>query len=446
MSTPTPTPAPPSQSPSPPLVRDRRPGAADPGSSTGLAPLAPEYSGRESTHRHEAGAGVRSGATPDRGDPSLLGRADEVDGRRPRRPDRQASRLRARGLALVEPLGIARPRRSARHALAGIGGIRCGTADRRVDRPGSGPGGDLRRTRPPPRPDDPRLPRVRASPGPRPRRVARRRRDGSPGPAPPVPRDGYLVDRPETDQGADAPYPMRDRPLADSPDLPGRARPQPDFLPLGLADRHEDRRFGSLRGGRRRFLGPSHRRPLAIRRIAPHEGRQRDRADRSRVATLELADLAAEWSVSVGPDGWSIDRLEATSPLGHLSAVVPDLVDASRPARIEGEVDLAAVARQLPKAFGLGAGTSIEAGTARLVAVSKPGGDRSEWTVDAKLADLSWAGQDGVRHREASPVSLSGRATYHPDGPPPRRRGTGPGDSLQGRSGPPAGSKVSTAR
>ena len=131
---------------------------------------------------------------------------------------------------------------------------------------------------------------------------------------------------------------------------------------------------------------------------------------------LALANLAAEWSIARGPDGWSIDRLEATSPLGRLSAVVPDLADFSRAAQIEGHVDLAAVARQLPGLFGLVEGASVESGTARLVASSKSGGDRSEWSVDAKLADLAWKDRGGAHRPEGTPLSLLGRATYRPEG------------------------------
>lgn len=131
---------------------------------------------------------------------------------------------------------------------------------------------------------------------------------------------------------------------------------------------------------------------------------------------LVLADLAAEWSIAGAPGGWSIDRLEATCPLGRLSAVVPDLAEVSRSARIEGQVDLAALARQLPHAFDLDRATSIEAGMARFVVVSRPDGDRAAWSVDANLADIAWRGQDGIHRLEGSPISLAGRATYHPEG------------------------------
>ncbi len=132
--------------------------------------------------------------------------------------------------------------------------------------------------------------------------------------------------------------------------------------------------------------------------------------------TFALADLAAEWSIAVGKDGWSIDRLEARSNLARVSAILPDLADATRPGRIEGEADLASLARQLPRALGLGDGTLIKEGKARLLATSKPGGDRSEWTVDARLSDLAWSGTDGVVGREPSPVALTGRATYQLEG------------------------------
>lgn len=126
--------------------------------------------------------------------------------------------------------------------------------------------------------------------------------------------------------------------------------------------------------------------------------------------------LAAEWNVAVGRDGWSVDRLELTGGVGRVSAVVPDLADASRPARIEADLDLAPVVRMLARDGDLGGPASVEAGKVRLVAVSRPGGDRAEWTLTADLSDLAWKDASGALRRESNPVNLAGRATYRPDG------------------------------
>ena len=131
---------------------------------------------------------------------------------------------------------------------------------------------------------------------------------------------------------------------------------------------------------------------------------------------LALSDLAAQWSLAVGPDGISVDRLEASSDLGKVSVVLPDLADTARPARVEGTVDLVAVSRQIPRTLGLDGPTSLRTGKAQFLAVSKPSGDRSEWQVDASLADLAWSGAEGGVHAESSPVVLSGRATYRAEG------------------------------
>ena len=121
--------------------------------------------------------------------------------------------------------------------------------------------------------------------------------------------------------------------------------------------------------------------------------------------------MAAEWSVAQRESGeWSVERLEATAPVGHLSAVVPD---STQTAKIEGELDLPALFHQLPRALSFEGLSGIETGAARFSAVAAPRGQGSDWTLDASITDVAWR-SDGQRH-QAPPVSLTGRAAYQPD-------------------------------
>ncbi len=130
---------------------------------------------------------------------------------------------------------------------------------------------------------------------------------------------------------------------------------------------------------------------------------------------IDLANVATEWSIAQRDSGeWSIERLEATAPVGHLSAVVPAAADSTQTAKIEGELDLPAVFHQLPRALSFEGLSGIETGAARFSAVAAPRGQGSDWTLDASITDVAWRG-DGQRH-QAPPVSLTGRAAYQPDG------------------------------
>jgi hypothetical protein len=129
---------------------------------------------------------------------------------------------------------------------------------------------------------------------------------------------------------------------------------------------------------------------------------------------VDLATVATEWSIAQrGAGGWTIERFEATAPLGRVSATVPDPAGSIQTAKLEGQIDLPSLFRQLPRTLSVEGLNEIESGTARLSAVATTRGEQSDWTLDATIADISWRG--GGPGNQASPVSLKGRATYSPE-------------------------------
>ncbi len=98
--------------------------------------------------------------------------------------------------------------------------------------------------------------------------------------------------------------------------------------------------------------------------------------------------------------GWSIRRLTLDAALGSVRAegslaanLGLDATSGEAP-RIEGRLDLAALARQIPHALRLRPGLVVEAGTARFV-VESPAADRTLIRSEATVADL--AARDGDR-------------------------------------------------
>ncbi len=104
---------------------------------------------------------------------------------------------------------------------------------------------------------------------------------------------------------------------------------------------------------------------------------------------LALDRLEAGWDVAEGEGGWSIRRLNLTSSLGEIKAdgrlLGPGGVGKQR---IDGRVDLAAVARMLPHALRLTDGLVVERGTAKLGVEIAAESARTTIGVEADLSDL----------------------------------------------------------
>jgi hypothetical protein len=126
---------------------------------------------------------------------------------------------------------------------------------------------------------------------------------------------------------------------------------------------------------------------------------------------LSLGLLSANWAVGQTSEGWKVDQFDANCALGSISA------EGGRSERIVGEVDLAAIAEQLPYTLRLrsypssselsrwkyatGAdrdrlladqrrsGIRVEKGKARLVVQPRTVPGRAGWSVEASIADLT---------------------------------------------------------
>lgn len=129
--------------------------------------------------------------------------------------------------------------------------------------------------------------------------------------------------------------------------------------------------------------------------------------------TLRPGPVTLRCDARQDPAGWSVRRLTLESDVGSLRGEGP-LDDPGRDRsrdvarRVEGRLDLAALARQLPHALRLRPGLTVEGGRAELVAELTGPLDRPAFALTATLADL--AARDGARIlRLRDPATLSAR-------------------------------------
>ena len=121
--------------------------------------------------------------------------------------------------------------------------------------------------------------------------------------------------------------------------------------------------------------------------------------------SLAFDRLEAGWDLAQGEQGWTIRRLSATCPLGRVRAEGRlDGPGGSGKQRIEATIDLAEVARQLPKALHIRDGLVVERGTAKVDIDLESTLDRLTCDLEARLSDL--AARDADR-----PLSLKDPAT-----------------------------------
>ncbi len=103
-----------------------------------------------------------------------------------------------------------------------------------------------------------------------------------------------------------------------------------------------------------------------------------------------LGRVVAAWDVAEADRGWSIRRLALSSGLGELKADGqlggPDGLGKQR---IDGRIDLAAVARMLPHALGLTEGLVVDRGSARVGVEIRAEAARTAIDVEATVADLA---------------------------------------------------------
>ncbi len=111
--------------------------------------------------------------------------------------------------------------------------------------------------------------------------------------------------------------------------------------------------------------------------------------------TLAFDRLEAGWDLAEEESGWSIRRLSARGPIGDLKAEgqIPGVAGLSRQ-RIDGRIDLAEIARQLPHALRLRDGLKVEKGSARLTVDVETVSDKATYHVEARVEDLAARDRD----------------------------------------------------
>ena len=117
---------------------------------------------------------------------------------------------------------------------------------------------------------------------------------------------------------------------------------------------------------------------------------------------LRLERITGSWDLGRSAQAWVVRHLDLKSPIAALTAAGPLPAPPGTSSRIEGTLDLAALAQQLPHLLRLRQGIALEKGTARVRAESRP----DAWEVDARVSDLQ--GRDGGRgFTLQSPAELS---------------------------------------
>ncbi|MHC5537115.1 AsmA family protein, partial [Singulisphaera rosea] len=123
---------------------------------------------------------------------------------------------------------------------------------------------------------------------------------------------------------------------------------------------------------------------------------------------LKLERVAATWDLAGRPGSWQVRNLELTSPIGNLKAAGTLQGTREDLALIEGNLDLAALARQIPRALHLREGISVDRGEAKLRIESRAADDGQAWNVQAHISDLE--AHDGGRPLTLrEPATLSAR-------------------------------------
>ncbi len=106
--------------------------------------------------------------------------------------------------------------------------------------------------------------------------------------------------------------------------------------------------------------------------------------------TLHIETARASWKIDGDGTAWTVERLDLTSPLATVQAAgcVPPTPD--RGAWFQGDLDLAALARQLPQTLHLRDDLRVERGAARLRAdvESNASGDLHVCNVTGNVTDL----------------------------------------------------------
>jgi len=114
---------------------------------------------------------------------------------------------------------------------------------------------------------------------------------------------------------------------------------------------------------------------------------------------LRLEPVTGSWDLAetpgAGAGSWVIRRLDLGSPIFSLKTNGPLPAPPGTAGRIEGTLDLAALARQIPHRAAAPRGDHPRSGLRRVRAESRAETDRSAWEVEADVSDL--LARDGDR-------------------------------------------------
>ena len=130
--------------------------------------------------------------------------------------------------------------------------------------------------------------------------------------------------------------------------------------------------------------------------------------------TLHVETARARWKLDGDGKSWTVEQLEVSSPLGDVRAqgCVPPTPD--RGAWFEGNLDLAALARQLPQVLHLRDDLRLERGSARLLAdlQSDTKGEVHVCNITGKVTDLiAHQGQKTLKLPDPAALSAKIRKT-----------------------------------
>ena len=131
--------------------------------------------------------------------------------------------------------------------------------------------------------------------------------------------------------------------------------------------------------------------------------------------SLRSQQLIAPWKLTVSDNELTIEQLGISADWARLEATGNVLLTElqslglenlpRRPVELTGSVDIAKLARQLPRTLQLREGVRIDAGELTFIAEAQSDGERLTWLGDAELANVS--GTDGQREiRWQEPIAL----------------------------------------
>jgi hypothetical protein len=103
---------------------------------------------------------------------------------------------------------------------------------------------------------------------------------------------------------------------------------------------------------------------------------------------LRLDRIGGAWDLSEAVGAWTVRRLDLSSPIGALKAEGTLTATPGATTRIQGHLDLAALARQLPHALRLRDGLTLERGLAQVRADIRSEAQGQALDVEARISDL----------------------------------------------------------